>query len=386
KVIDKRDTSDFDVSRRRRECLTCTKRFTTYERIESLDLTVIKSDGRAESFDREKLKSSILKACDKRSISEEKVETLVNDIESTLKQEETVDVQSSVIGSLIMDKLKVIDKIAYLRYASVHLMFEDVNSFEHEIEKLRQNKNVVAITPTMVKKRTGFLVDFDKNKITESIFKAAEMLGGKDKDLATQLADDVTNLLSIRFPGGSPNVDDIEDAIEETLVKKGHAKTAKAYIISRYHDKKLRDNKSTFVDVTSIINSYMNQSDWRVKENSNTDFSFSGLVLHTSGAMIANYVLSEIYPPEISEAHNKGYFHLHDLSCGVVGYCAGWSLKTLLIRGFGNVPNKVDTKPAKHMDVVVGQMVNFIGCLQMEFAGAQAFNSVDTLLAPFVRT
>lgn len=140
------------------------------------------------------------------------------------------------------------------------------------------------------------------------------------------------------------------------------------------------------VDAQKIINEYVQKSDWRVQENSNEDYSFSGLLLHAAGTVISNYLLETVYPQEIKEAHVKGYFHVHDLSNGLVGYCAGWSLKTLLLRGFDQIPLKTESKPAKHLSTAVHHMINFIGCLQMEFAGAQAFSSVDTLLAPFIKT
>ncbi len=139
------------------------------------------------------------------------------------------------------------------------------------------------------------------------------------------------------------------------------------------------------LNVTHTVDEYVEQSDWRVQENSNEGYSSSGLLLHTAGAVISKYLLETVYPPDIKDAHVRGYFHIHDLSNGLVGYCAGWSLKTLLLRGFSQVPLKVESKPAKHLSTVVHHMVNFIGCLQMEFAGAQAFSSVDTLLAPFVK-
>ncbi len=142
---------------------------------------------------------------------------------------------------------------------------------------------------------------------------------------------------------------------------------------------------NTQLDVVETINSYLRETDWRVKENSNESFSFSGLVIHAAGKAISLYTLN-LYPEEIRNAHIKGYIHIHDLSQGIVGYCAGWSLKNLLLRGLGNVPLKVECKPAKHLSTVVHHMINFIGCLQMEFAGAQAFSSVDTLLAPFIKT
>lgn len=237
-----------------------------------------------------------------------------------------------------------------------------------------------------IRKRDGRIVEFVPEKITNAIFKAAQAVGGHDKKIAEDLASKVITILEYKFgPKEIPTVEEAQDVVEKVLIKNGHAKTAKAYILHRQQHAKIREIKDTFVDVTNTISEYLNQTDWRVKENSNEDYSFSGLMLHTAGKIIANYALNEIYTPNIKEAYKKGYFHIHDLSHGFIGYCAGWSLKKLLKMGFGNVPNKVDAKPAKHMDVVVHQMVNYIGCLQMEFAGAQAFSSVDTLLAPFVK-
>ena len=237
-----------------------------------------------------------------------------------------------------------------------------------------------------IRKRDGTVVDFDKNKIVEAIWKAARAVGGKDKELAKKLADKVVAVLEYQLGENEiPTVEGVQDIVERVLIKSGYADTAKAYILYRQQKAKIRETKSTFVDVIKTIDEYLGGTDWRVRENSNEAFSFSGLLLHTAGKVMATYNLTQMYTPAIAEAHRKGYIHIHDLSHGVVGYCAGWSLKNLLIRGFGGVPNKVDCKPAKHMSTIVHQMVNYIGCLQMEFAGAQAFSSVDVLLAPFVR-
>ncbi len=238
-----------------------------------------------------------------------------------------------------------------------------------------------------IRKRNNKIVSFDKEKIVQAIFNAAKSVGGSNLEAAKKLADKVEFVLRIKFDSGTdiPSVEQMQDIIEKVLVEEGHAKTAKAYILYREQHAKIREMKDTFIDVEETINEYLKQDDWRVKENSNEAYSFSGLLLHTAGKVIASYALTQIYPKEVSEAYKKGYMHIHDLSHGFIGYCAGWSLKDLLVKGFGGVANKVDAKPAKHMDVVVHQMVNFIGCLQMEFAGAQAFSSVDTLLAPFVR-
>lgn len=242
-----------------------------------------------------------------------------------------------------------------------------------------------------IRKRDGRIVEFAPEKITNAIFKAAQSVAVKegkttDKKTAEDLCSKVTTILEYQFSEKEvPSVEEVQDIVEKVLIKSGHAKTAKTYILYRQQHAKLREAKDMLVDVGATIKSYLHQEDWRVKENSNEDYSFSGLLLYAAGKVIGNYALNEIYTPDIKEAHVKGYFHIHDLSNAVIGYCAGWSLKKLLEIGFGGVPNKVDCKPAKHLNTVIHQMVNYIGCLQMEFAGAQAFSSVDTLLAPFVK-
>jgi ribonucleoside-triphosphate reductase len=237
-----------------------------------------------------------------------------------------------------------------------------------------------------VRKRNGRVVDFDKEKVTEAIWKAAQSVGGKDRKIAEKLASKVVSVIEFQMGDKEvPTVEAVQDVVERVLIKSGYADTAKAYILYRQQHTKIRETKSTFVDVIRTIDEYLGESDWRVKENSNESFSFSGLLLHTAGKVMSMYNLTQMYTPNIADAHRRGYVHIHDLSHGVIGYCSGWSLKNLLLLGFGGIPNKVDCKPAKHMSTIVHQMVNYIGCLQMEFAGAQAFSSVDTLLAPFVR-
>ncbi|NOR85047.1 ribonucleoside triphosphate reductase [archaeon] len=238
-----------------------------------------------------------------------------------------------------------------------------------------------------IRKRDGRIVPFDNEKISKAIYNAAQAVGGHDKAVSDELTNKVITILDYQFSGKElPTVEEIQDIIEKVLIKSGHSKTAKAYILYRHQRIKTRNMGETFLNVNKTIDEYLNQSHWKVNENANEAYSFSGLLLHTAGKVISSYVLNELYTPDISEAHLNGAIHIHDLSHGCIGYCAGWSLKNLLILGFGGVPNKVDAKPAKHMDVIVSQMVNYIGCLQMEFAGAQAFSSVDTLLAPFVKT
>ena len=237
-----------------------------------------------------------------------------------------------------------------------------------------------------IKKRDGTVVLFNRKKIMNAIFKAATSVGGKDRKLTEDLTNKTVEILKSKYDNENmPSVEDIQDTVEKVLIEHGHTKTAKAYILYRDQRKKIRNMKSFFLDIDSTISEYLNQDHWNVKENSNEAFSFSGLLLHVAGKVIGNYALNGIYTPQISKAHSLGYIHIHDLPNAIIAYCCGHSLKNLLLWGFGGVPNKVDAKPAKHIDVVVHQMINYIGCLQMEFAGAQAFSSVDTLLAPFVK-
>ncbi|MCK4968543.1 MAG: ribonucleoside triphosphate reductase, partial [Candidatus Aenigmarchaeota archaeon] len=240
---------------------------------------------------------------------------------------------------------------------------------------------------TKIRKRDGRIVNFERDKISNAIYNAAQSVGGEDRNISDELSNKVLTIIDYQFSNKElPTVEEIQDIIEKVLIKSGHSKTAKAYILYRHQRLKTRNMGKTLLDVNKTISEYLDQNHWKVNDNANEAYSFSGLLLHTAGKVISTYVLNEIYTPDIAEAHKNGAIHIHDLSHGCIGYCAGWSLKNLLLLGFGGVPNKVDAKPAKHMDVIISQMVNYIGCLQMEFAGAQAFASVDTLLAPFVRT
>ncbi|EKD49256.1 MAG: hypothetical protein ACD_63C00208G0006 [uncultured bacterium] len=239
-----------------------------------------------------------------------------------------------------------------------------------------------------VRKRSGRITDFDIERIIQAIFKSAKAVGGRDKETARKIALKSIKLLEERLTDRNciPTVEQIQDAVEKTLIEDGHARTAKAYILYRDQHRKIRDTRSLLIDATKTMDEYLKREDWRVNENSNVDYSYSGLSLHLSGSIIANYVLENIYPREIAEAHKNGDFHVHDLYMGINGYCAGWSLRDLLIEGFNGVPAKVESAPAKHYNTVIGHIVNFLGTLQNEWAGAQAFSSLDTYLAPFVRS
>ncbi len=236
-----------------------------------------------------------------------------------------------------------------------------------------------------VRKRNGSVVDFDQERITNAIFGAVVEVGGRDRKTAEKLSNEVVRILEERYAGKIPSVEDVQDTVEKVLIERGHAKTAKAYILYRKQREELRTIKSTFLEVERVVDDYLGQSDWRVRENSNVGYSLSGLLLHIGGSVIANYTLDKVYPMEVADAHVSGDLHIHDLSMGITGYCAGWSLSQLLAEGFNGVPSKVASKPPAHLDTALLQMANFIGSLQNEWAGAQAFNSIDTLLAPFVR-
>ncbi len=238
-----------------------------------------------------------------------------------------------------------------------------------------------------VRKRDGRVVEFCMEKITNAILKAAEAVGGHDKAAAEQLSEKITTILEYEYDRNEiPTIEDIQNIVERVLIKSGHAKTAKAYILYRHQREEMRQAGAFLDKVSGIIDGYVGKSDWRVKENSNTSYAISGLQAHISGAVIAEYTLNNIYPEEISDAHRNADFHIHDLSMGVfAGYCAGWSIEDILLKGFNGVKGRVAAKPAKHLNALMGQLVNFLGTLQNEWAGAQAFSSFDTYLAPFIR-
>jgi anaerobic ribonucleoside-triphosphate reductase len=237
-----------------------------------------------------------------------------------------------------------------------------------------------------VRKRDGRIVDFEKEKITEAIFKAARAVGGQDRKLSEEICDKVMYYLRGKISTDKiPDVEAVQDAVEKVLIEEGHAKTAKAYILYRDQHKRMRDAKKLMVDINNMMNGYLKKEDWRVNENSNINYSHSGLLLHLAGSVIANYTLNNVYPQEIADAHKNGEFHLHDLSMGIAGYCAGWSIRQVLHEGFNGVAGKINSKPPKHLDAALWQLINFLGTLQNEWAGAMAFSSFDTYLAPYIK-
>ncbi|MBR3326896.1 MAG: ribonucleoside triphosphate reductase [Atopobiaceae bacterium] len=238
--------------------------------------------------------------------------------------------------------------------------------------------------PTSIIKRDGSLTSFDQSKITAAIEKAGGATGEYGPDEAIILSGQVCKVIAHRFNGASPSVEEIQDIVEQTLITANHFETARAYIVYREKRTQTRRDRETYIDVTGSVNEYLSRADWRVNANANQGYSLGGLILNVSGKVIANYWLSHIYPPAVGEAHRSGAFHIHDLDM-LSGYCAGWSLRTLLNEGFNGVANKVESAPPKHLSAAMGQMVNFLGTLQNEWAGAQAFSSTDTYLAPFIR-
>ncbi len=236
-----------------------------------------------------------------------------------------------------------------------------------------------------VKKRDGKIADFNLQKISAAITKAFEAQELETHpDIIDMLALKVTADFMSKIKDGFVRVEDIQDSVESVLIQAGYSEVAKGYILYRKQREKIRNMKSTVLDYKEIVDNYVNVNDWRVKENSTVTYSVGGLILSNSGAITANYWLSEIYDEEISNAHRNADIHIHDLSM-LTGYCAGWSLKQLIQEGLGGVPGKITSAPAKHLSTLCNQMVNFLGIMQNEWAGAQAFSSFDTYLAPFVK-
>jgi ribonucleoside-triphosphate reductase len=243
----------------------------------------------------------------------------------------------------------------------------------------------LATLPTRVRKRSGEEVPFDGAKIESAILRAGRATGEYAELEAALLCAQVIKVIAHRCNSGRvPDIEGIQDIVEQTLISANHFETARSYIVYREQRAKLRADRHTLVDVASSINEYLDRSDWRVAANANQGYSLGGLILNTSGKMIANYWLSHVYPPEVGQAHRDGDMHIHDLDM-LAGYCAGWSLRTLLNEGLNGVPGKVEAGPPKHMSSAIGQIVNFLGTLQNEWAGAQAFSSFDTYMAPYVR-
>jgi ribonucleoside-triphosphate reductase len=237
--------------------------------------------------------------------------------------------------------------------------------------------------PQWVRKRDGTEVEFDVRKVDSAVRRAGEATGEFSPDRARALVSCVLGQLRLREQDRI-TVEDIQDAVELTLMNAGHFRTARSYILFREQHRVLREDKRVFVDVSSSVEEYVARKDWRINANANQGYSLGGMILNMAGKVTANYWLNHVYPPEVGQAHQSGDFHIHDLDM-LSGYCAGWSLRSLLQEGFNGVPNKIEARAPRHLRTALGQMVNFLGTLQNEWAGAQAFSSFDTYLAPYVR-
>ncbi|HKL86777.1 MAG TPA: ribonucleoside triphosphate reductase [Treponemataceae bacterium] len=240
-----------------------------------------------------------------------------------------------------------------------------------------------------VVKRSGDITEYDRLKIEAAINKALEAVKGtpdpeRSKEITDLVEENLRVMMAGRHAHSIPAIEEIQDIVESVLIEEKEVKVAKAYILYRARHDAIRDAEKLLLDIDETMDGYLSQADWRVKENANVNYSLGGLILHNSGTITANYWLKNIYPEEVSEAHKSAAFHIHDLSM-FSGYCAGWSIRQLIAEGLGGVPDKITSKPPRHLSTLIQQIVNFLGIMQNEWAGAQAFSSFDTYLAPFVK-
>jgi ribonucleoside-triphosphate reductase len=247
-----------------------------------------------------------------------------------------------------------------------------------------------------VVKRSGEIESYNRLKIWNAVAKAFAAVEGTASEeldernsaaveqVTGRVEEFIQKMMKGRHPNSIPAIEEIQDLVETALIEERHTAVAKAYILYRAKHEAMRDARRLMLDIDSTMDGYLKQSDWRVNENANVNYSLGGLILHNSGSITANYWLKNIYPPEIADAHRNADFHIHDLSM-FSGYCAGWSLRQLIAEGLGGVPDTITSKPARHLSTLMQQAVNFLGCLQNEWAGAQAFSSFDTYIAPFVK-
>ncbi|MCL2831129.1 MAG: ribonucleoside triphosphate reductase [Betaproteobacteria bacterium] len=238
--------------------------------------------------------------------------------------------------------------------------------------------------PRRIAKRNGASEAFEAARIVSALARAGAASGEFDAEEAGLLSARVLKVIRHRYGTSEPTVEQVQDIVEQTLVDANHFSTFRAYVAYRDQHRRLREDRRTLLDAVAAIDEYVDRADWRVHANANQGYSLGGLILNVSGKMIANYWLSHVYPPEIGQAHRDADIHIHDLDM-LSGYCAGWSLRQLLFEGFNGVPGKPEAAPPRHFSSALGQIVNFLGTMQNEWAGAQAFSSFDTYLAPFVR-
>ena len=242
----------------------------------------------------------------------------------------------------------------------------------------------MSCTPKHLIKRDGSIKDFDPIKIQNAIEKAGKATGEFGAAIAEEITESRVMPKLCALNVMTPHIEQVQDAVEQALFEAGFFTTLRAYIVYREQRAKTRDAKKTWINVESSINEYLDQSDWRVNANANQGYSLGGMILNVSGKVVANYWLNFVYPSEVGKCHREGDFHIHDLDM-LSGYCAGWSLRTVLTEGFNGVLGKVEAAAPKHLSSACGQIVNFLGTMQNEWAGAQAFSSFDTYMAPFIR-
>ncbi|MEA2071639.1 MAG: anaerobic ribonucleoside-triphosphate reductase [Asgard group archaeon] len=369
RVIDTRDSHDMKVNRRRRECLQCHKRFTTYERVEDVKLTIVKKDKRREPFDREKVKKGIIKACEKRPVSLEEIDEMVDEIESELRQMDEIEIEASIIGELVMEKLKELDEVAYIRFASVYRRFTDLASFERELDKLRVVKEVDVKQQDstelllMVSGDTQEeIMDWDKSKITKALMREADL----PKIDAEAIAAEVERKV---FASGIDviSVDLIRSLVDNELFVRGY-------------DKKLTQQKSLGMPVYDLKQLILSKSN----ENSNVVANNPEAVnLAIAESILKKFALQEIFDEEVANAHRKGRIYLHDLGFPVRVYCSAHSLEYIKKYGLDLLNLSTISKPAKHAATLTGHLNTFLASMQAYYAGALGLAYLNIFYAPY---
>lgn len=369
RVLEKRISEDMKVNRRRRECLQCNKRFTTYERVEEVKLTVVKKDQRREPFSREKLMNGLIRACEKRPVGREEIEEIVDEIESELRRKNQTEIESNIVGELVMDKLRELDEVAYIRFASVYRRFTDISSFEQELEKLKVVKEV------QVKEQDSTellllvsgdtkeeIMSWDRSKITAALVREA----GLSKLDAEAIAAEVER--KIFASGiGTVSVDLIRSLVDNELFIRGY-------------DTKLQQQRIIGLptyDLKQLISS-------KSKENSNVVANNPEAVnLAIAETILKKYALQEMFSPEVSNAHRKGMIYLHDLGFPVRVYCSAHSLEYIKKYGLNLLNLSTVSSPAKHADTLTGHLNTFLASMQAYYAGALGLAYLNIFYAPF---
>ncbi len=369
RVVDKRASEDMKANRRRRECLQCKKRFSTYERIEQVKLTIVKKDKRREPFDREKVKKGIVKACEKRPISSEEIEDVIDEIESELRKNEELEIEASVVGELVMEKLRGLDEVAYIRYASVYRRFTDIASFERELEKLKVVKEVDVKSRDstelllMVSADTREEISgWDRTKITAALVKEA----GLDRADADSVSIEVERKI---FASGIGviSVDFIRSLVDNELFTRGY-------------NTKLVQQKTIGIPTFDLKQLILSKS----KENSNVVANNPEAVnLAIAEAILKKFALQELFSPEVANAHRKGMIYLHDLGFPVRVYCSAHSLEYIKKYGLNLLNLSTVSNPANHADTLTGHLNTFLASMQAYYAGALGLAYLNIFYAPY---